>query len=329
MKWAVVAAVLLLPAVAAGAGSARPVDATAQVYSIDVRTGRMTRLAEGRDPAFAPRGGLIAFGCSPVAVCVMRPNGSGRRTLAGFPGFFSVRDPAWSPDGSKVAFTAVRPCEVASCTIYSVYVVEGDRSGLHQIASSARAASWSPDSRRLVFEAGIDFDGVSHELRTARSDGTPLRRVAQGNGVWEPRWSPSGTAIAYSEGVFVESFDDNRRVRVHSLTTGRRRLLGRGHDPSWSSHGSIAFTRSWPRAGLYVASPHGWAVRRIATDALRPAWSPDGSRIAYWHRLDLMIASASGKHKRVLTRLTNVEEGPGSQPSWSPDATTILFAGTA
>jgi len=182
MRWLVVAAVLLVPAVVSGAGSARSADASPQIYSVDVRTGTLMRLTgEGSnsDPSYSPDGREIAFGCSPAGLCAMRADGSGRRVLVSFPGFFKIRDLAWSPAGAKIAFTAFRPCEVASCAIYGLYVVERNGSGLHQIASPARAASWSSDSRRLVFEAGIDFDGVSHELRTARVDGTPLGRVAR------------------------------------------------------------------------------------------------------------------------------------------------------
>jgi Tol biopolymer transport system component len=329
MRWALLAAVLFLPAVFAGAGSARIADASPQVYSVDVRTGALTQLTDSgsnREPSYSPDGRAIAFDCAPASLCTMRPNGSGRKVLVSFPGFFSVSEPVWSRDGARIAFAAARPCEVASCTIYSLYVVGRDGGGLHPIASPARAPSWSPDSRRLVFEAGIDFDGVSHELRTARVDGTPLTRLARGNGVWEPRWSPAGRWIAYSAGTVDESFGvDNRSVWVETLATGRRRRLGTGHDPVWSSRETIAFTR-WPRTGLYIFRPDG-PVRRLAITALRPAWSADGRKIAYWRRLALVVSSPSGKENRVVARFANTEEGPGSRPSWAPDGRTIVTSG--
>jgi len=69
------------------------------------------RLTAGwaRNPSFSPGGSRIAYECS-GAICVVRPDGSGRRRLARFGG-----SPAWSPNGRWIAYvgqngiTRVRP----------------------------------------------------------------------------------------------------------------------------------------------------------------------------------------------------------------------------
>ena len=75
--------------------------------------------------------------------------------------------------------------------------------------------------------------------------------------------------------------------------------------------------------GLFRLEPAGGTVTRLGT--LRghwPAWSPDGSRIAYVDHLERLVASADGRRPRVLTRqLLDV-----AMPAWSPDGSRIVFA---
>ncbi len=316
MRWAVLAAVLLVPAVAAGAGSARTADATPQVYLVDVPSGSMTWLTEGSEPSFSPDGRWVVYLCR-GAICTIEVDGSDRRTLTAPCG--CIDRPVWSPDGRKIAFS----------TPEGVSVIGADGSGLEQIARGASSPSWSPDSRRLVFEAGLEANDFPTSLRTARVDGKPLRKIATGAGVWEPMWSPSGHWIAYSRGVYNASFGvENRRLWLVNVATGRRRTLGWGHDPVWDPRRNrLAFRRGW-NGGIYVASVADARPRQIAPSGLWPVWSPNGRKIAYWRRKELVISSPSGKDKRVVTRFTNLEEGPGSRPSWSADGKTLATAGT-
>ena len=67
---------------------------------------------------------------------------------------------------------------------------------------------------------------------------------------------------------------------------------------------------------VYVADSAG--VRRLARgDA--PAWSPDGTTIAYQSAAGIRLMNADGTNDRLVRR-------GGSQPSWSPDGTQIAFS---
>ncbi|HEU4556835.1 MAG TPA: hypothetical protein VFS20_03260, partial [Longimicrobium sp.] len=94
-------------------------------------------------------------------------------------------DPAWSPDGMRIAHTLhvrggasrIRIVDVRSGGAREVAGVEG-----------ASQPAWSPDGRLLVFTAGT---GPDADLWIARADGTAPTRITRAKGAdWLPRWSP-------------------------------------------------------------------------------------------------------------------------------------------
>ena len=58
--------------------------------------------------AWSPAGALIAFADFKGGLHVTAPDGSGRRALATFASDTEIRDLTWSPDGSRIAFTAAK-----------------------------------------------------------------------------------------------------------------------------------------------------------------------------------------------------------------------------
>ena len=76
----------------------------------------------------------------------------------------------------------------------------------------------------------------------------------------------------------------------------------------------------------------GTDPRRLTRDAdedLSPAWSPDGSRIAFQsnrtgnNEIYVMHADGSG-----VTNITNTPDAGEFDPEWSPDGSKIAFAAT-
>lgn len=94
--------------------------------------------------------------------------------------------PAWSPDGSRIAFARGWGASPR------LYLIRPDGSGAKELlTSSANNASWSPDSRRLVFDNG-------HRIAVINADGTGLRYLTNSKtGDTDPAWSPDGRWIAF------------------------------------------------------------------------------------------------------------------------------------
>jgi hypothetical protein len=182
------------------------------IYAVDADGGTPRILAEGgADPTFSPDGTKIAyfeFRDKPGhTLRVMNADGTGDRVLLGsqavdcyYPS--SVR-PAWSPDGTHIAF---------SCDDHGIRVVGADGSGLRTVIPNEDALGplwdlgfgipyWSPDGSRIAFEVMWTRDvppthrgpGTIPRLAIANADGTHVQ-VFEYPSVAGP-WNPLPLAV--------------------------------------------------------------------------------------------------------------------------------------
>jgi Tol biopolymer transport system component len=137
--------------------------------------------------------------------------------------------PSWSPDGTRMAFTATDPWGRAS----ALYVVRVDGSGLRLIAQGGRDPVWSPDGVRLAYRAG-------ERAWTIRANGTARRALpGSAHGL---SWSPDGSMLAYvaqgwGRDVYVVRADGTGRRRIlHSDTIAYRYPIWRGGSATLGSN---------------------------------------------------------------------------------------------
>jgi Tol biopolymer transport system component len=246
--------------------------------------------------------------------------------------------PEWSPDGSKLAF--YRSADQEFWQGVSVWVINADGSQPINLTGDmtigieeAWQLAWAPDSDRLAFAANI---GGSPLVYVARADGSELRQITEPRLLGTaPAWSPDGRTLAINvgdldrqSGIYLVNPDGSG---LRQLTTQRHTFNGYSV-AVWSPDGKhLLFHAGSPGSqDIWIVDVDGSNERALMTtaypiDEIGPAWSPDGSRVAYL-RLDhgegtgtVVAMDGDGGHMHTISPPT--ADGP---VEWSPDGTRVM-----
>jgi TolB protein len=133
----------------------------------------------------------------------MGSDGTGARRLTNDPA--PEIEPAWSPDGSWIAYSRRLP----GSEIRELWLVRPDGSGRRRLTARAQAAyapAWSPDGKTIAFASKLETGRF--EIYAIGSDGWGLRGVRFSNeDAFEPAWSPNGETLAFSRGGSIVTVD--------------------------------------------------------------------------------------------------------------------------
>jgi tricorn protease-like protein len=234
----------------------------------------------GYFPAWSSDHGAIAFadGDPGGALSVLNADGTRFGLTTGV-----VKDgqPAWSPDGTKLAFARID--NTASQGYSSIWVIGRDGSNLHKIATSGclnRDPAWSPDGTKIAFWSSRDHcdeeaaDAGDYELYVLNLLNSETTRLATATNSGTPAWSPDGRTIAFGSdgygGVGMEI------VLVGADGKNPRRITNTSGDdlyPAWSPDGSrIAFRSDRNDGGVFTMKTDGSDVQLVVAGGYQPAW---------------------------------------------------------
>ena len=196
----------------------------------------------------------------------------------------------------------------------------------------------SPDGKWIAYSSGgdIQLQSVGGQMPNSLTKDEPALDT-------DPAFSPDGDSIA-----FVSERGGGGRGGLFVMTkTGEsvRRLTDRGYDPAWTPDGKyLVFATATTlnpedRGGTSelwkVEVSTGQKTRLLAGDAMQPAVSPNGKRVAYWGLAVNAAATEFTGNVRDLWTLgidggepRRVTDDPATDwsPAWSADGKFLYFA---
>ena len=220
--------------------------------------------------------------------------------------------PAFPGQNGKIAHESnegAPPNPPSPWPYYEIHTVNPDGTGDAQLTTNSVhdfGAAWSSDGSKIAFTS----DG---QIWTMAADGSGATQLTSSGANYQPTWSPDGSKIAFT-----------------------------------SSRAGIAcggpFVGDDPASEIWVMNADGSNQTPLTSQSRisdSPAWSPDGTRIA-WQSMrlfydaneevclpdppEIWVTDPDGTDQRFVVRDNDASFIPTMNPAWSPNGTRIAFS---
>ena len=228
-----------------------------------------------------------------------------------------VASPEISPDGRYVAYT-VRDTnwddDAYETEIWIADVGAGTRYQLTNAKKSSQSPAWSPDGLRLAFTSDRTDKRQLYIINPRGGDAEPLTSGDAGVGTFA--WSPDGKSIAYTV-----TDPKSAAIKEREKKYGEFRIV----------------EQDYRMSHLFVLDMATRASRQLTNGPFTVGsfdWSPDSQSIAFDHRLTPSPSSSGSANISIVSvasgsvRTLVDQEGPDTNPTWSPDGARIAFETT-
>ena len=229
----------------------------------------------------------------------------------------------WSTDGTKLAIVSsgVRN----SFAVSDIYILDIETMESSIAVTDERwflNLDWSPDENQFLFSSGKVYENEFYfDIFVIDISGSEMINLTNNpHADYNPVWSPDGSKIAFVSvrNGYSELFMMNADGTVQNSISAISQL------PSWiaeckSIYGPNAQNSSEENSEYYLELPYGCMLDND------PAWSPDGSKIAFVSARDgnkeIYMMNVDGTElKNISNHLADEDD-----PSWSPDGSKIVF----